>query len=222
MITIPRTELQLDVIFIAPAVPGMEALAFANEVGGLRAIEGVQLDIISGDQATVDRVARALRQRADVVIWSGHGEPGRLLTADGAIDGEWLATQARAGAPRAMVLAACGSSVCSDLESLLGECSHAGINVIGMPMKTADNGAMIFNKEFLRALVANADVYTAYRVAIKRLAQTNPELADGITLMPGLTNGYRFIVDRIDAQDGRFDRIEAELVAIRALLTRRR
>lgn len=212
----------LDVAVVAPESPGQALLQFAREVGELNAVEGVKLEIVSGQQATLDRVACLLRRRADVVIWSGHGRPGRLLCVDGEIDGEWLATQARAGAPRVLVLAACGSGQCDELESLVSEVSRVGINVVGLPVQAEDQSCILFNKEFLRALVAGADVYTAHRVAVRRVAMQDARQADGIVLTPGLTNGYRFIVDRIDAQDARFDRIERELGEIRMLLEDRR
>lgn len=212
----------LDVTVIAPEVAGYAPLAFAREIGALNAVEGVRLQIITGPDATLDKIARALRTRADLVIWSGHGKPGGLLTPDGLVDGEWLATQARKGAPRVMVLAACGSRECEALSSLVSAVSRVGINVIGMPMAAEDDSAIQFNKEFLRALVAGADVYDAHRVATKRVALMNPQMADGIELIPGLTNGYRAIVDRIEAQDGRLLAIESELRSIRELLERKR
>ena len=212
----------LDVAVVAPELAGQAPLAFGHEVGELGAVDGVRLEIVSGQRATLDRVAQLLRRRSDVVIWSGHGRPGRLQLVDGEIDGEWLATQARAGAPRVLVLAACGSGQCDELESLVSEVSRVGINVVGMPLAAEDRCCILFNKEFLRALVAGADIYTAHRVAVKRVAMASPGLADGIVLVPGLTNGYRFIVDRIDAQDARFDRIERELGEIRKLLEDRR
>jgi len=213
---------RLDVVVVAPEVPGQAPLALLGEIGELGAVTDVNLEVIGGAQATLDRIALALRHRADVVIWSGHGRPGRLLAVDGEVDGEWLATQARCGAPRVLILATCGSGGSNELESLVAEVSRVGINVVGMPVGMGDRAAITFNKEFLRALVAGADVYTAHRVATKQVAALDVMLADGIILVPGLTNGYRAIVERIDAQDVRFDRIERELTKIQVLLEKRR
>jgi len=200
-----------EVVVIAPEAVGFAPLRWLREIGALSALAGVTVDVIGGQEAGPGAVSAGLRRRVDAVIWSGHGQPNGLLLSDGSvIDGEWIATQVRCGAPRVMVLAACGSALKDEhLESLASEVSRVGVNVVGLPMDSADLGVITFNVEFVRALVAGADCWTAHRVACKRVAGDYPELAAGIFLTPGLTNGYRVIVDRLDRMEGRLDALAA-------------
>jgi len=210
----------LNLLVIAPEAPGQQPLGWLRELGNLSAIEGVKLQLVGGNQANEPAIAQALRTNRDVVIWSGHGEPNGLVMSDGGIvDGQWLATQAKCGAPRVMVIAACGSAVKDvALQSVTQYVSRAGINAVGMPLGASDKGAIEFNTEFVRALVAGADIGTAYEVASNHARRTAPALAQGLTLTPGLTNGYRAIMQRMDEQDRRLEGMDDTQRAILARL----
>jgi hypothetical protein len=191
----------LRVTLIAPQTPGYEPLAWLDEIAAAGQMEGVQLRIVAGDDVTRARAAQALREPAEVVIWSGHGAENGLLLSDGSvIHGKWLATQARVAAPRVLVAAACGSAVMDPrLESIAGELSRAGINAVGFPLRASDRAATTYNIELLRALAAGADVGTAHEVALESAAAQSPQTAAGIYLTPALTNGYRVILARLGA-----------------------
>jgi hypothetical protein len=89
----------------------LPALHWWSEINRLSEIQGIDLTILGDTRATIAPVAQHLRARHDIVIWSGHGTANNLILSDGeTIDGEWLATQARAGAPRTMLIMACLSA----------------------------------------------------------------------------------------------------------------
>jgi hypothetical protein len=210
----------LRVTLIAPAGPGLEPLAWLDEIAGIAEMEGVALHVVGGADVTRARAARGLHQSADVVIWSGHGTQTELLLADGsAVNGKWLATQARCAAPRVLVAATCGSAVADGrLERITGAVSRAGINAVGFPLRAADPAAAAYNVELIRALAAGADVGTAHEVALESAAAQHPQTAAGITLTPALTNGYRAIMGRLDALEAGQRRLEGRLGEIAARL----
>ena len=212
----------LDVLVIAPKPSNLPALAWWTEFNQLTAIEGVTLTVVGDSNATRAPVSQALRRQYDAVIWSGHGHKNTLWLADGSrIDGEWLATQAKCGAPRVFVVAACLSAASGDeLESLTGELSRAGINSVGMLVSVEDRAALIYSVEFIRALRAGADVGQANRVATRSMEQQCPGAGCGVILVPGLTNGYRAIVDRLARFEGRLDTIETRLDTLIDLMQR--
>jgi hypothetical protein len=188
----------------------MAPLRWGKELGALAEIEGVRLDLVAGPNVREANVASALRQPHEVVIWSGHGRENGLLLGNGRlVKGRWLATQARSGAPRAMVIAACGSG-CNDdhNESLAWQVSKVGINVIGFPLDLPDEAAITYSTEFVRSLIAGSDVGEAHDVAIEAIEEQYPVISRLIALMPGLTNGYRYIIQRMNAQDLRLAKLE--------------
>ena len=84
----------IDALIVAPAAPGLPPLAWWSEINRLNDIQGITLTILGDTRATIAPVAQHLRQRHDIIIWSGHGTANNLILADGeTIDGEWLATQ---------------------------------------------------------------------------------------------------------------------------------
>jgi hypothetical protein len=219
-VEVDRIRLRLTVI--APEAPGLPPLAWLTEIGGLCEIEGVDVTVVGGPQVNRAAVARGLGRPADVVIWSGHGRESGLLLADGSLaTGKWIATQVRCGAPRLLVLAACGSGLADGrLESLTAAVSRAGVNVVGFPLQAADRAAVIYNVELVRALAAGADVGAAHEVALEGVATDYPDVAQGITLTPGLTNGkatprgYSALLGRLEALEGSQRRLEARLALI--------
>ena len=132
---------------------------------------GVKLTIVGGD-VREHQAAAALRSAADLVIWSGHGrENALILTNHRIITGKWIATQAKAnGGPRCVILATCGSAVQDDgLRSLAGAVAQAGVNTIGFPAQVTDEAAIVYTTEFVRAMLAGADVGHCHDVACEAI-----------------------------------------------------
>ncbi len=188
----------LEVVWIAPEVPGYAKLAWLDELGQLAQLEGVNLKIIAGLDVGRQVVAQALHRRHDVTVWSGHGDAGVLLLSNSSVQAKWLATQVRCGMPRVVVLAACGSMAKDDhLRSVAQEISLRGISAVGFPVATNDDSAVIYNVELARALQAGADLGAAHEAAIESIE--NSKTAAGVFLLPGLTNGYRDVILRLES-----------------------
>lgn len=196
-----RPSYALTVTLFAPEVESLPRLAWLAEIGALSAIDGVDVQVVGGPDTRKNDVAAGLRRRADVMIWSGHGEPGGLaLGRATVVRPQWLATQVRCGIPRLLVVAACGSLARDEhMRSLAAEVAKAGINVVGFPLEADDMAAATYNIELIRALRAGASVGTATDVALESIADEFAKTAKGVFLMPGLTNGYRDIVVRLEA-----------------------
>lgn len=201
----------LDICVIAPEAAGCPPLQWGRELGNLADVDGVHLVWVGGPDVRDAQVAKVLRMRHDVVIWSGHGGPNALYLPNGRVlRGRWIASQVRAGAPRAFVLAACGSGCTAATgDNLAWQIAKSGINVIGFPDAMRDEPAIVYNTEFVRALVAGADVGEAHDVALEAIEEGWKEESHGIQLLPGLTNGYRFLIERLNAQDDRLSRLES-------------
>lgn len=197
---------------IYPEVPGCPPLRWMTELGRVSEIPGVDLKLTIGPEIREPQVAQALRDPSDVIVMSGHGEEnGFILPSKKILRGRWIGTQARGRekAPRAIILASCGSG-CADTnnESLTWQIAKMGINAIGMPPNVPDEAAICYVVEFVRALVAGADVGEAHDVAVESVAEQWPDHARQMVLLPGLSNGYRFIIERLNGQDGRLAKLE--------------
>jgi hypothetical protein len=70
---------------------------------------GCGLAVCGGVRATRSAITARLAEGWDVVLWSGHGAPGRLLAADGPVSAEWLACMMRQNPPGVVILNACYS-----------------------------------------------------------------------------------------------------------------
>jgi len=187
-----------DITWIAPEVRDLPPLAWLQELGQIGQIEGVVVHPVTGPGVTRQDIARELRQRRRIIIWTGHGKPGGLLLPDATlIRPKWLATQAKTALPQLVVLAACGSQLRDDdLKSMAEEVSRNGLNVIGFPARTEDRAAVAFNTELVRALVAGATVGSAFDVALEEIGES--ETAKGVFLTPGLMNGYSDVALRLE------------------------
>jgi len=210
----------LHVVVVAPETKGLPPLRWIRELGGLAEIEGVKLELIGGPTINQVQAARALRTKCDILIWSGHGHENGLVLANGqTVRGRWVATQVAAGKPRLMVLSSCGSQCKDDRQdSLTNLISKVGVNVIGFPTDLADEAAITYNMELVRALAAGSDVGMAHDVAIEAIEEQFPEMARGIQLMPGLTNGLRSLYDRMTRIEQEQRRQNALLMAIASKL----
>jgi len=203
----------INVLCIAPVVRDLPPLALLDEISQIANIDGADVQILAGSEASRNHIAKALRQPRDVVVWAGHGMADRLVCSDGAyINARWLATQARAGAPRAFVVAACFSAQAGDsLESFTAELSDAGINAVGMFAEVDDAAAIVYDVEFVRALVAGANVSKAHRVALAEMAFVSPRSAHGAIYTPADSNGYRDYKDQLKSFELRLSGVEATL-----------
>lgn len=212
--TLPNshTPKPLTVTLIAPETPGLAPLHWIKEIGIIGAMPGVELSVVGGD-VREPQAAGALRSAPDLVIWSGHGRENGLLLANGhVVTGRWVGVQARAGGgPRCLLLAACGSAVQDEnLRSLMGAVAVAGVNCVGFPTAIHDEAAISYSTEFVRAMLAGADVGVCHEVACEAVEACCPGSARGIQLAAGLSNGYRKFEERL----GRVERI-VDLIARR-------
>jgi hypothetical protein len=207
---------------IYPEVEGQRPLHWARDIGRVAEIPGVELRITSGPDVREPQVAQALRAESDVIMLFGHAtKAGILVAGNKALKGRWIATQARGRdrSPRAMILAACGTGCAGqDNESLTWQIAKSGISSIGMPENVLEDAALCYVVEFVRALVAGADIGEAHDVGREAIEDQWPNDARQIVLLPGLTNGYRFIIERLNDQDQRMARLETGQEQILSLL----
>ncbi len=209
----------LRVLLVAPESPGQVMLPWAVEVAQVSELAGVELGVCGGRSATRAAIAARLAQSWDAVLWSGHGAPGRLLTADGPVSAEWLACMMRQNPPGVVLLSACFSGSRDDsLHSLAETLSHSSITCVGMWCGVEDRAAVVYDVEFLRAYARGRSVALAHRVAVAQVAMEYPAMAGAAFLLPGLVNGYGKIeanlhrlAERLSAIEERLGRIEAGL-----------
>ena len=97
------------------------------------------------------RSAGRLAEAWDVVLWSGHGAPGRLMAADGPVSAEWLACMMRQSPPGVVLLSVCYSGLRDDsLHSIAELVSQSSITCVGMWAGVEDRAAVVYDVEFLR------------------------------------------------------------------------
>ena len=214
-------ELPIRVLGIFPTPPGLLPLAWIEEVGELSELFGVDLEILTGKAANVNRITQYLRTtRVHTVIWSGHGQAGGLLDSDGNfLSAQALAAQLRPAAPYCAIIAACYSGGRDDyLQSITEEISLAGIHAVGYPAQVTDRIALLYNREFLRGLVSGANFAAANHMALQALRQTSADLPAVITV-PAMVDGLHMILNRLDSHGQRLTAIEQTLVAINLKLS---
>ena len=194
---------RLRALQIAPEAPGLPKLAWCDELAQVSEFEGLQVTLCGGRQATRSAIGARLGQVWDVVLWAGHGGPGRLMAADGPVGAEWLACMMRQSPPGVAILSACYSGVRDEtLHSLPESLSQSSITTVGMWVKVEDRAAVVYDVEFLRAYVSGRSVATAHRVAVAQVAMEYPAMAGAAFLLPGLVNGYGKIEKRLDGIEG--------------------
>jgi hypothetical protein len=212
------------VLFVAPAAPGLPALRWWNELAEMTEVEGAQVELVVGASATIDRVAKTLRRGADIIVFSGHGMQNQIILSDGRrVSGEWIATQARKTPPEVILVGAClsGARDGHSLESIGEAISQAGIHAVVFEAPIEDASAAVFSTEFVRSMVAVFDVVRANRVATMSAAQVCMDTAAAARLVPGVVNGYREFVRRLDAMDCRISQLSAGQDMILQVLQRR-
>lgn len=218
----------IEVSLIQPAAKGYPALAWQSELGQLATIDDAQVYACTGDFGIRD-VEKELHRRVAVKIWSGHGAPNGLLMPNGTIKrAQWLATHAKVGLPRLMVIAACYSSARETitLRSVTEEVSRAGMNVVGYIAEAEDSAAVAFNVALISALAVGCSVTAAFDVALEEI--TGSKTAEQVFYVPAAMNGYSDVVlqletikadqkradERLNALEEGQKRIDARLDAI--------
>ena len=192
---------------------GHRPLQWLDELNELEEIDALAIESVNGPLATRRRISATLKRDHDIVIWSGHGAPDRLVLSAGTpVDGHWLATYVKAGAPRIVLVAACMSDAPDDaLDSIANAISIAGVNAVSMSCDIDDAAAKTYVVEFCRAMAANADVAMAHTVATHAMDIEEPGSGKIPRLVPGLTNGYRSIMDRLDRTDAKLAVVETNV-----------
>lgn len=213
----------VSVLFVAPTAPGLPALRWWSELTELTEIEGAHIELVAGASATIDRVAKALRHGADIVVLSGHGRENQFILADGRpVSGEWIGTQARRTPPEVVVVGACHSGGRdASLQSVGEAISQAGIHAIVFETAVEDDSAAVYTTEFVRAMVATFDVVRANRVASTSAAHISATTAAAARLVPGVINGYREFVRRLDEMDCKIQALSSGQQTILDLLRQR-
>lgn len=212
----------MKVLVIMPENPTLPKLQVWNEFNKLSAVTLEPPTLLGAERATIDGVAEALRQSYEVIIWSGHGDVGRLAVSDGFVSGEWLAAMLRQAPPSVIVLAACMSAVRDSeaLDDIAGTISGAGINTVGMSVSVEDTAAITYNREFLRSLCAGNGIGVAHRVAVRQVAMTHPQMAGAAVLVPGLLNGYGKIKTEIRGIHDRLNVMQTDIDQIKRTIAR--
>lgn len=201
------------VTWIAPVVENYPKLALLEELGRIGKIANVVIRTTTG-VVLLDDVAAALNSPADVMVWSGHGEPDGLLLTDGRkVKSKWLATQvARGCKPSVAILAACGSQQRdAGLNSFAAALSREGVNIVGFPAEASDVAAGTFIVEYIRSLAVDASVMTGFDVALESIE--NEETAHGVFLTPGIRNYPVNLEDDIGQLKVIMERIERRLIS---------
>jgi hypothetical protein len=208
---------KLLVTWIAPTIPDLEPLAWLNELGRIQKIKNVQVATLTGDAISLDDVAATMCEPCDVLVWSGHGQPGGLLLPDHSfIRAAWFAAQA-AGLcrPRVVILAACGSQLRGlDLSSLTEALCRAGVNSVGFPAEAKDAAAGHFTIEFIRALAVGRPLLTAFDVALDAISGS--ATAGGVFFMPGFNEQTPRVQESLEDIKAGMGRIEYYLISGRS------
>ena len=212
----------MKVLVIMPENPTLPKLQVWMEFNKLSEVVSGNTPprLLGGDRATRNGVASALKESYDAVIWSGHGDVGRLAVSDGFVSSDWLAVQLRNTPPGVIVLAACMSGARDeDLDSMAETISQAGINVVGMWVSVEDNAAIAYNEEFLRCLDAGSGLGMAHRVAVREMIDRYPTMAGSAFLMPGLLNGYGKIKHELVRMNDRIGGLESGMAEVKTTMT---
>src|SRR5512139_1209819 len=203
---------RIRLLIIAPDAPGLPPLGWASELAQVSELDGVAPVLCGGGSATRSAIGARLADYWDVVLWSGHGAPGRLMTGDGPVSSEWVACMMRRSPPGVVLLSACYSGLRDDsLHSTAESLSQSSITCVGMWVGVEDRAAVVYDVEFLRAYTSGRSVALAHRVAVAQVALEYPAMAGAAFLLPGLVNGYSRIEKRLGAIEGRLTRIERVL-----------
>lgn len=161
----------MRVLLVAPEVEGLPKLSSWKEADQIGDMPGVTLSILAGKNVTRSRVVTRLKQPYDVVIFAGHGKPGKFIVSDGCLTAQWLAQYVKGAAPDVVLLSSCNSAGHSKrtLTSLAQEINREGFSVIAMPTAVDDDGAAVFDVEFVRAYSTGASLRDAHGIGQEQM-----------------------------------------------------
>ena len=203
----------MEVLFVAPTIVGLPALGVWKEKDKIGDMAGVSLEVLTGPNVTRDRVANRLERHYDVVIFAGHGEPGRFIVCDGKLTAHWMARYVKMATPQVALLIACYSAgySFSTLNSMAQEISAANVPVVAMPTVVNDNAATIFTIEFMRAYSGGASIRKAHTIGLEQMeTRTNPGQMP--MFLPGLNGNVASGLGRIESKfDEQFNKINHRL-----------
>lgn len=191
----------MRVLLIAPTIVGLPALGVWKEKDQIGDMDEVSLESLTGPNVTRDRVAKRLKRGYDVVIFAGHGEPGRFIVSDGKLTAQWMARYVKMANPKVALLIACYSAgySFSTLHSMTQEISAANVPVIGMPTVVDDEAATVFTVEFMRALAGGASIKKAHTIGLEQMeTRTNPGQMP--TFLPGLNSNVVSGLGRLESK----------------------
>jgi len=205
----------LRVLLVTPEAVGVPRLGWVDELSAIACVDGVELAVCGGLQATRAAVAARLRAEWDLILWSGHGAPGRLLLVDGPVGADWLACMMRQQPPGVAVLSACFSGARDEaLHSIAETLSQSSVTCVGMWVGVEDRAAVVYDVEFVRAYATGGSVAVAHRVAVAQVAMEYPSQAGAAFLLPGLVNGYGKIAAELGEIRRRLDLVESKIDGI--------
>jgi hypothetical protein len=162
----------LNVLAVVATATDLPRLASSEELARIGDVPGVAMRTLT--DATAQRVAHRLSlEEFDLLLWIGHGEGGSLLTQEGRIDPQWLATQLSSRRVRTAVIATCESGVRPEgglqaAQSFADALPAAGIDTITMATKVSDRAAIEYDVELVRQLASGATLRAAHQVALNR------------------------------------------------------
>lgn len=203
----------VSVLLVGPEVQGYPALKVTTELLRIGHLRGVELTALVGPEVNASWVLERLeRQRYDVMIWSGHGAPARLLLSDGrAVSPNWLASQLSRHGTRLAVLATCESATRPEQAALsLGfqdVLPKRGVSVVAMSEDVADTAAVEYSVALVQALEAGASLRQAHETGLEAAAlegdARKPQLfvADSMAYqqnLDGIDNQLRSMSDKMD------------------------
>jgi hypothetical protein len=166
--------MSLKVIAIAPEIPNLPRLAAWEELGQIGDIDGITLNIVPAP--TRQRIAEWLKRGCyDVFLWIGHGSPGRLALAGGAVEPNWLAAQLMTCKTTTAVIATCSSLDRPDAPYLTQGFSDilpaAGIDTVTMQTDVPDLAALKYDVALIQALSTGIPLRQAHNVGLAAAAE---------------------------------------------------
>lgn len=161
----------LRVLVVAPEIDGLPKLAQASELTRLGDAAGIDVDPLIGPLVTLERIQSRLRRNMyDVVLWSGHGQSGRLLLPGGKeAEPRWLASEAHRSGVILVLLSVCDSSQRKGYEGFADVLPGAGISLIGMAAEIDDRAAVDYDVAVLHALVNGDTLRTAHGIGMEAI-----------------------------------------------------
>jgi len=190
----------MKVLLVAPTIVGLPALGVWKEKDKIGDMDGVNLEVLTGPNVTRDRVSKRLERPYEVVIFAGHGQPGRFIVSDGKLTSNWMARYVKGASPKIVLLIACYSAAhYSALQNMAQEISAANVPVIAMSTVVDDGAATIYTVEFMRAFAGGASIREAHTIGLEQMeTRTNPGQMP--MFLPGLNGSVASSLGRLETK----------------------